>query len=82
MPRAFLVGIEANCTDRANDAANVAWARETAETFGRLGSRGSYANFEERSAEGLARAHGPHQERLRELKARYDPDGVFADGAR
>ena len=79
---AFLAGIEANWTDRADDAANIAWARDTAEAFGRLGARGSYANFEERSPEALARAHGPHHERLRELKARYDPGGVFADGAR
>ncbi len=43
------------------------------------GTGGVYPNFPDPDLDGWARAyHGGNLERLREVKARYDPDGVFS----
>lgn len=74
----FLLGIEANWDDPARDEENLAWARElhrAAEPF----SAGTYLNFPGfvEEADTAAAAFGSNVERLREIKRRYDPEGMF-----
>jgi FAD/FMN-containing dehydrogenase len=67
--------------DPADDAAQIAWARRTAEGL-RAASLtgagyGNYASADE-TAERIRASFGPERyERLTQLKRRYDPDNVF-----
>jgi len=54
------------------------WAQETEAAMGRFYDRGRYVNYQ--SDEGpdvVASAYGANYPRLRETKARYDPENVF-----
>jgi FAD/FMN-containing dehydrogenase len=54
------------------------WLTRSWEIAHPHGSGGVYANFPDPDLEDPLRAyHGPNLERLRRVKARYDPDGVF-----
>ncbi|MCL5776129.1 FAD-binding oxidoreductase [Limibaculum sp. FT325] len=66
--------------DAADDAANIAWARDSwsrAEPFGHQGR--AYLNFPGHGEDGtLTRdAFGDSYDRLARIKAKYDPDNVF-----
>jgi len=78
---AYLIGIEANWEERADDGANVAWARATFDDLRELSSGGAYLNFPGLLEEGdelLRASFGERNyERLVELKARYDPDSLL-----
>jgi FAD/FMN-containing dehydrogenase len=55
------------------------WLARSCEIVHPYGSGGVYPNFPDPDLEGFARAyHGANLERLRRVKARYDPDGLFA----
>jgi FAD/FMN-containing dehydrogenase len=76
----FLLGIEANWIDLAEDGANVAWAREVFRDMQRFSPGGVYLNFpgfgEEKEA--LVRAaYGRNYDRLAQVKRRYDPTNLF-----
>jgi FAD/FMN-containing dehydrogenase len=76
----FLLGIEANWEDPAADAANVAWARAVFADAQRFSSGGAYLNFPGFGEEGtalVAPSYGANYERLRVLKAAYDPGNLF-----
>ena len=77
----YLVGVEANW-EEGDDAANIAWARETVADLGRFSSGGSYLNFPgffEEGDELLRSSHGDRNfERLVEIRRRYDPANLFA----
>jgi FAD/FMN-containing dehydrogenase len=76
----YLIGIEANWDDPAEDDANIAWARELVAELEEVSPGGTYLNFGGFAEEGealLAETYGEHYARLRELKATYDPDNVF-----
>jgi FAD/FMN-containing dehydrogenase len=76
----YLLGIEANWTDAADDAANVAWARELFDAARPFSDGGAYFNFPGFLEEGdpqVRRSFGANYERLREVQRRYDPDGLF-----
>jgi FAD/FMN-containing dehydrogenase len=76
----YMLGIEANW-ERLEDAdANIRWARGLFDAMQPYSSGGVYLNFpgflEDREA--LVRAaYGENTERLREIKAGYDPEGLF-----
>jgi FAD/FMN-containing dehydrogenase len=76
----ILTGLEANWDDADTDDANLAWAREL---YGELSERsqdGAYLNFPGFGEEGedlLRKSFGSSYERLREVKAKYDPENVF-----
>jgi FAD/FMN-containing dehydrogenase len=54
------------------------WLRQSWSAVQRWGSGGAYVNFPDPDLEDRARAyHGGNYERLRRVKRRYDPDGVF-----
>jgi FAD/FMN-containing dehydrogenase len=55
------------------------WARQTLQRLLPLALPGGYGNLLDRADTGRAsQSYGPNAGRLRELKRRFDPDGVFA----
>jgi FAD/FMN-containing dehydrogenase len=76
----FLVTGEASWDDPALTDDAIAWGRQFWDAMGRHSTGGLYLNFpglgEENDA--LVKAgHGANYDRLRELKAKYDPTNVF-----
>ncbi|HSD19189.1 MAG TPA: FAD-binding oxidoreductase [Anaeromyxobacter sp.] len=75
----FLFAVEANWDDPASTEENIAWARRACGDAQRFTS-GAYLNFAGFGEEGealLRAAYGPNLDRLRAVKARYDPDNLF-----
>jgi FAD/FMN-containing dehydrogenase len=74
----YLIGIESNWEDPADDAANIEWARETEKELAPFSTGSSYLNFEDLSEAGrVAQAHGANYDRLVEIKQKYDPKNLF-----
>jgi hypothetical protein len=77
----FLLGIEGNWDDPAQDAANIAWAREVFRDMqARFPNEGTYLNFPgsiEESGPVVEQAYAGNLARLQEIKAKYDPDNLF-----
>jgi len=75
----YVLAMEANWTDPSRSEENIAWARKCfadMEPF----ARGSYLNFPgfiEDSEKLLKGAYEDNYERLRAIKAKYDPDNLF-----
>jgi FAD/FMN-containing dehydrogenase len=81
----FLLAIEANAEDPATDEANIAWVRRRHDEARRYSPGGTYFNFGgffEGGEELLAQSFGANYPRLRDVKARYDPDDVFRHNLR
>ena len=75
---AFMLGIEANWDDAADDRANIDWAHRVVTESEPWATGGRYANFPGLyEKEHDADFFGGNAQRARELKARYDPDNVF-----
>ena len=76
----FLLGIEANWDEPEADAENLAWARDLFAEASALSPGGTYLNFPGFAEEGedlLRGAYGDKLERLKEVKAKYDPENLF-----
>jgi hypothetical protein len=73
----YLLGIEANWPDAADNARNVAWARRVFEEMQAFSTGGSYLNFEELRDDAPQAALHSNYARLRELKRAYDPANRF-----
>jgi FAD/FMN-containing dehydrogenase len=76
----FLLNPEANWDDPADDAANIAWAREFIAAVEPWSDGSRYLNFAGFQEEGdamMRAAFGAQYERLRALKAKYDPTNLF-----
>jgi FAD/FMN-containing dehydrogenase len=76
----FLLTIEANAEDPATDEANIAWVRRWHDEAARFSRGGTYFNFGgfwEGGEQMLAQSFGTNYARIREVKARYDPENVF-----
>jgi FAD/FMN-containing dehydrogenase len=76
----FLLGVESNWEDPADDEANIAWTRGIIDEASDLSPGGTYLNFPGFVEEGeqlLRDTYGPNFDRLRDVKAKYDPDNVF-----
>ncbi len=77
----FLLGIEANWTDPADDDANLRWTRDCVEALEPLSTGREYLNFPGFLEDGqrtLRAAHGEaNYARLRALKRRLDPHNLF-----
>ncbi len=77
----FLLGVEANWEQPADDDANVAWARDSVGAFRDVSTGGAYLNFPgffEGHQDTLRAAYGEdNYRRLAQLKRRLDPDNLF-----
>jgi len=84
-PAPFLLTIEANAEDPATDEANIAWVRRWHDEAARFSRGGTYFNFGgfwEGGEQLLAQSFGTNYPRIREVKARYDPEDVFRQNLR
>jgi FAD/FMN-containing dehydrogenase len=65
--------------DPRENARNIAWARETHDAMQPYYAGGRYVNYLEKDEAGDAvrAAYGPSYDRLRSLKAKYDPTNFF-----
>lgn len=76
----FLLNMEANWEDEADDAANMQWAREAVDALAEYSDGSSYVNFAGFHEEGdkMARSvYASQHERMVQLKAKYDPENMF-----
>ncbi len=76
---AAVLNIAASWEKAEDDAANVEWARDAWGDMRRFSTGGTYVNFlnEEDGGDRVVAAYGGNLERLREVKARWDPENVF-----
>jgi FAD/FMN-containing dehydrogenase len=65
--------------DPADTEANIAWTRDTYETFRPYLADGRWLNYlgDDEQMDAVRAAYGPNYDRLVEVKRRYDPDNVF-----
>jgi FAD/FMN-containing dehydrogenase len=74
----YIVNVHARWEDRNRDEACIAWARDAFRLAAPFASGGVYVNFlTGEEADRVAAAYGPNQDRLAELKRRYDPGNLF-----
>ncbi len=75
----YVLNIGGSWEQAADDPANLAWARDTWSDLKRFSTGGNYINFltEDEGAERVEAALGAGMERLREIKARWDPHNFF-----
>lgn len=74
----YMIGIESNWDDPAEDRANIDWARHTATALSPYSSGGAYPNFDDLADPDAAKlAHGANYERLLQIKSTYDPASLF-----
>lgn len=75
----YVVNIGGAWEHAADDAVNIAWAREAWQDMRQFSTGGTYVNFltEDEPPERVATALGAGLPRLGEIKARWDPDNVF-----
>ncbi|WP_049972064.1 FAD-binding oxidoreductase [Haladaptatus cibarius] len=72
------LNFEANWDDPRETDAAVEWVRESiAEMRAHSEARGQYVNFPGLEEDSSEIPFGDHAERLAEVKAKYDPEGVF-----
>lgn len=69
----------AQWTDPADDQRCIAWARETYAAMQPFVGVGRYVNYldDDDLGDAVAAAYGPNYRRLREIKAKYDPENFF-----
>jgi FAD/FMN-containing dehydrogenase len=65
--------------DSADDEQCIAWARETYAAMQPFVGLGRYVNYldDDEPGDPAAAAYGPNYRRLREIKAKYDPNNFF-----
>ena len=76
----FLFNIEANWEDPATDEANISWVRKRYQEAMRFSQGGTYLNFGGFLEEGekmLVKSFGTNYQRIKEVKAQYDPENIF-----
>jgi len=77
----FLVSIDGNWENAADNAANIAWVRRTRAALAKLGNGSVYLNFDGRADElpaaGVDTAFGRNLARLTRIKTAMDPKNLF-----
>ncbi|HDS01957.1 MAG TPA: FAD-binding oxidoreductase [candidate division Zixibacteria bacterium] len=76
----YMIGIEANWDDPDDSQRNIKWARAIYDEFKNNLDAGLYLNFPGFAEEGeelLAKTYGPNYQKLKDIKAKYDPDNFF-----
>jgi FAD/FMN-containing dehydrogenase len=76
---AFTLAIAAGWERAEDDAANIAWVRQSWQDLRRFSTGGTYVNFltEEEGDERIRAAYGRNYERLIDVKTRWDPHNLF-----
>jgi FAD/FMN-containing dehydrogenase len=71
--------VAAQWMDPADDEQCIAWARETYAALQPFVGLGRYVNYldDDEPGDAVAAAYGPNYRRLREIKAKYDPENFF-----
>lgn len=78
----YLLGIEANWEDPKTDQTNIDWTRRLYKNAEKYSPGGMYFNFPGFLEEGddlLKQSFGTNYERLRQVKAKYDPQNLFTN---
>ena len=81
----FNLSIDAGWTDAMRDAGAVAWARGMWDEMKPFASGSVYVNFaglDDEPAGSRERIYGAHRERLADVRAAYDSDGLFEGASR
>jgi len=75
----YHLGIYSLWTDRAQNATNIAWVRETWSAMQPVAAGGVYVNElgDDDGADRVRMAYGLNYDRLQRIKAKYDPDNLF-----
>lgn len=74
----YAMNVHTRWTEPQDDAACLAWAREFFKAAAPHAAGSVYINFlNEDEVDRIAEAYGPNYRRLREIKAKYDPDNLF-----
>lgn len=74
----FTIGISSGWTDPQEDEQVIAWTRDFHDAVAPHSTGGVYANYMDFDEdERVGAAYGGNFARLRELKAKYDPDNLF-----
>jgi len=76
---AFIMNVHARWEEAADDSKCVGWARDFFDATAPYSTGGVYVNFVSDAADAarVQAAYGSSYPRLRELKAKYDPNNVF-----
>jgi FAD/FMN-containing dehydrogenase len=74
----FTIGISSGWTDPQEDEEAIAWTRDFHDAVAPHSTGGVYANYMDFDEdERVGSAYGANFDRLRQLKAKYDPDNLF-----
>ena len=74
----YAMNVHTRWQEPAQDAACLAWARAFFQAAAPHAAGGVYINFlNEDEVDRIAEAYGPNYQRLRQIKAKYDPDNLF-----
>lgn len=74
----FALGIWSGWTDPSADDENIAWTREFHKAMAPYSTGGVYLNYLDHDDDTQVGAvHGANYKRLKEVKAKYDPDNFF-----
>ncbi len=77
----WLSSIDGNWENPSENAANVAWVRESFNQIAPFSTGTTYTNFTGQADEAATalttKAYGGNMDRLRRIKAKYDPDNFF-----
>ena len=75
----FIMNVHTRWSDKSQDKACIAWARELFDKTAPLATGGVYVNFmpEDESGRVKSGAYGPNYDRLAKLKAKYDKGNLF-----
>lgn len=78
--RGIHMGVYSLWNDLSQNAANIAWARETWSALQPFAGGGVYVNElgeDDTGVDRVRQAYGDNYRRLAEIKAKYDPDNLF-----
>jgi FAD/FMN-containing dehydrogenase len=75
----WVLNVTGSWESQADDAKNIAWARGCWQDMLPFSTGSAYLNFmtEDEGADRLLQGYGKNHARLRELKAKWDPDNLF-----
>jgi len=74
----YAMNVHTRWSEASEDAACLSWAREFFKMAAPHAAGGVYINFlNEDEVDRIAEAYGPNYDRLRQIKAVYDPDNLF-----